>query len=305
MASNDPSAFDFDINAHGGWVDDQAAVQATLARMPMPLFADAAPHLAGTGAGKNILLYLAWKEVLGGWFQYPAQQIGCCVSRGFSEGVDLLECVQIALGHKSEKFEPTSHEAVYGMARVDIGGGRLIGDGAVGAWASEAVTKIGTIPQKMVGPYSDVLAKKWGRSGVPDEIKSHAGEHKVGASSLVTTTDQCDDALANGYPVPVCSNRGFTTTRDKDGFCYPRGVWPHCMLICGVRVDIPGYCIMQSWGMDNPTGPLALDQPPNSFWAPKDTVARMLAAQDSWTLSSFQGYPGQPLPSSWTYAGFA
>ena len=75
------------------------------------------------------------------------------------------------------------------------------------------------------------------------------------------------------------------------------------MLIVGVRNDDhPGACIFQSWGSDCPTGPLALDQPPNSFWADKNTVSRMLAMQDSWSLSSFEGYPSQDLPTHWNYS---
>ncbi len=294
-----------DLSHLGGWIDDQAAVQQVVATMPFPVAETAAANLIGSGAGQTVLLYKAWKDVYGDYFTYPAQKIGCCVSRGYSEGVDLLQCVQIALGKKAEKFTPTSHEAVYGMARVDIGGGRLWGDGAVGAWAAKAVTTIGTIPQELVGPYDDAKCKLWGNKGVPTEIKSHAGDHKVGAATMVTTADMLDDLLANGYPVPVCSNQGFTMTRDSNGFCAPRGSWAHCMLICGVRTDIPGYCIMQSWGMNVPDGPLALDQPPNSFWAPRRTVESMLRQQDTFALSSFKGYPGQPLPSNWSYDGFA
>ena len=53
-----------------------------------------------------------------------------------------------------------------------------------------------------------------------------------------------------------------------------------------------------------PSGPLALDQPSNSFWADRDVVASMLAMQDSWALSQFQGYPDQTIPDHWSYAQF-
>jgi hypothetical protein len=95
-------------------------------------------------------------------------------------------------------------------------------------------------------------------------------------------------------------------TRDADGFCKPRGVWGHCMLIVGVRGgDRPGACIFQSWGPDQPQGPLALDQPSNSFWADRAVVEGMIAAGDTWALSGFDGYPSRKLPAQWTYAGFA
>jgi hypothetical protein len=289
-----------------GWIHSPEEVEATLATMPRPLFAEAAPEVEGTGEGRTTLLYKAWKDVLEGYFPYPAQQIGCCVSRGFSEGIDLLECVEIAVGKEAETFTPTSHEAIYGMARVDVGGQRgSYEDGAVGAWAAKAVTLIGTVAQDVVGPYSDRLAKDWGARGVPDEVKAKAARHKVKTSSLVRTYAELEDALANGYPVPVCSNQGFTLQRDRQGFCRPEGQWAHCMLIAGVRTDRPGALIVQSWGMNVPSGPLDLDQPPNSFWADRQVVESMLGMRDSWALSRFDGYERQDLPAHWSWGGFA
>jgi hypothetical protein len=54
-------------------------------------------------------------------------------------------------------------------------------------------------------------------------------EHKIGAASLVSTLDELDAGLANGYVAIVCSNQGFTMERDQDGFCRPSGSWAHCM----------------------------------------------------------------------------
>ena len=298
---------DINYETLGGWVHSPDEVARHLATLNRPTFAEAAPRLSGAGTGKTTLLYKAFKDVNDGqYIPYVAQQIGDCVSHGFGHGVDLLECVQIAIGHKPQRLVQTATEAVYGMARVDIGGGSIRGDGAIGAWAAKAVSTIGTVSRDLVGPYSGQRAKLWGRSGVPDEIKARAGEHKVVTASLVSTYEELEDALANGYPVPVCSNQGFTMTRDEQGFCKPRGVWGHCMLIVGVRADErPGACIFQSWGPDQPAGPLALDQPPNSFWADREVVERMLAMQDSWAISGFDGYPGQTLPAHWGYDGFA
>lgn len=301
-----------------GWEPRPAEVEAILSQLARPTFAEAAPRLSGSGTGKTILLYKAFKDVFGRYPRYAAQIIGCCVSRGYEHGVDLRQCIQISIGKSGERLVFTSHEAIYGMARVDIGGGRIRGDGAVGAWAAKAVSTLGTVSAEQVakyaphadatdaGPYSDALAKDWGDNGVPAEIKRLAAEHKTAPPALVRTYEELEDALANGYPVPVCSNQGFTLTRDEQGFCRPKGTWGHCMLICGCRADErPGACIFQSWGPDNPSGPLALDQPTNSFWADRETVASMLAMQDSFALPIFDGYPGQTLPEHWTASGWA
>ena len=120
----------------GGWRHDPVAVGRALAGMPRPFFSASAPHLFGSGDGKTVLLYKAFKDVNGGQYvDYPAQTIGDCVSHGFGHGIDLLEAVQIAIGKKSEEFKQTATEAIYGMARVDIGGEHgSYQDGAVGAW---------------------------------------------------------------------------------------------------------------------------------------------------------------------------
>ena len=130
-----------------GWIHNPAEVQRTLAQMPRPYFAAAAPHLRSSGAFQTVLLYKAFLEVNGGqYIDYPAQTIGDCVSHGFGHGIDLLEAVQIALGHQAAAFKQTATEAIYGMARVDIGGERgSYSDGAVGAWAAQAVSTIGTL----------------------------------------------------------------------------------------------------------------------------------------------------------------
>jgi hypothetical protein len=296
-----------DVSKLGGWIYSPEEVSKHLSTLNRPTFALAAPQLSGAGTDRTTLLYKAFKDVTGGYIPYPAQEIGDCVSHGFGHGIDLLECVQIAIGQKSENLKQTATEAVYGLARVDVGGGQMgTEDGAVGAWAAKAVSTFGTVSRDLVGPYDGKRAASWGYYGVPAEIKARVGEHKVKTAAQVSTYEELEDALANGYPVPVCSNQGFTLTRDRQGYCQPKGVWGHCMLIVGVRSDDrPGACIFQSWGSSVPDGPLALDQPPNSFWADREVVTQMLAMQDSWALSNFDGYIGQSLPAHWSYAGFA
>jgi hypothetical protein len=297
-----------DYTKLGGWLRDPSAVSEMLASLPRPLFHTSATALRSSGAGKTVLLYKAWKDVNGGrYIDYPAQTIGDCVSHGFGHGIDLLEAVQITLGHKEELFKQTATEAIYGMARVDVGGQRgSFDDGAVGAWAAKAVSSLGTVSRELTGPYDGQRAKRWGADGVPSDLEQKAFQHRVQTASLVASYQELEDALANGYPVTVCSDQGFTLQRDADGFCQPRGCWGHCMLLVGVRTGSrPGACVFQSWGSGCPRGPLALDQPPNSFWADRSVVDAMLALRDSWSLSSFEGYPSQVLPDHWTYDGFA
>lgn len=287
-----------------GWRHDEEGIRRVAATMPYPVFAQAAPHLMGDGTDKDIFLYLAWKDVLKDYPAYIAQQIGDCTSFGTGHAIDLLQCVQIAIGKKAQEFQETCTEALYGDGRriANMLGG---GDGCYGSALAKAATQYGVVPRKEVGPYSGQRAQSWGATGTPDDVNTKASKHKIQTTSMVSTWEELCAALSNGYPVTVCSNQGFTMQRDQNGVCYPQGSWGHCMMIAGVRNSTGHALICQSWGPNTPSGPLANDQPNFSFWAPKDTVSAMISLQDSWAFSSFDGYPGQPLPSNWTQAGWS
>ena len=84
-------------------------------------------------------------------------------------------------------------------------------DGAVGAWAAKAISTEGTVSRNVTGAYDGQRAKLWGYQGVPADIKSQAVNHKVKTVSLVTTYEELEDALANGYPAHQSAHR----TRDS------------------------------------------------------------------------------------------
>jgi hypothetical protein len=160
--------------------------------------------------------------------------------------------------------EQVATEPLYGFSRVEVGKGRIGGDGSTGAWAARAVTDWGVLKRRVYGEYdfrkySGQLARTYGRSGVPNDLEPIARERIVDTTSLVVTDDEAKAALYNGYPLPVCSNQGFKQTRDKYGFCDPSGNWAHCMLARGICMAKRGGSfelaipIQQSWG-ESPTG---------------------------------------------------
>jgi hypothetical protein len=274
-----------------GWINDQRKVEAVLATLPMPLFEDAAPHLKGTGEDKDIILPVAFRKATGlkDLPQGP-QKIGDCVSWGWTAAIDLVQGTQILLG-KNEEYQESCSEAMYGLSRVQVGGERgSYQDGSVGAWAAKAANLYGYLSRKISGPYDPNRAKKWGAQGLPDEYLGECKKHTAATVSLVTDFEQARDAIANGYPVPVCSDQGFSMSRDKDGFCRPQGSWAHCMCFAGVKSGgRPGLLCLQSWGAN------VLDQPDNSFFVDAEVATRMLKQRDSFTLSGFTGYPGQDI----------
>jgi hypothetical protein len=284
-----------------GWRGIDSAQRACAA--PFPALAQIAPHLMTAATPTEpILLYKAWRQVLGKDPQYIAQQIGDCVSFGHAHGNDLLQCIEIGLGEPSI-FEETDTEFIYGESRKVAG--ILSGqDGSYGAAAVKAMTTVGMLSRVMLGAdggYSGDRAKRWGLSGPPANLEQKAGSFKLGAAALVTQWSELVAAIQNGYPVTTCTGQGFTLTRDSDGFARVRGTWGHCMCIAGVRFDRPGACILQSWGPDCPTGPRGLDQPTFSFWVDQAVVERILAEGDSWALSKSPAFSQRELPPAWKY----
>lgn len=167
-----------------------------------------------------------------------------CVSHGWGLGIDILACTEIVAGEREKWVAPVCTEIAYACSRVEIGGGRLgNSDGSMGSWMSAAVSKYGTLHRLKYldkydfTKYDGQVAKQLGRrgQGVPDELEPILREHPVRKVALVTSYKEARDAIVNGYPVPVCSNQGFTSTRDSDGFCRPKGRWGHC---CPARTQI-------------------------------------------------------------------
>lgn len=292
----------FDPQNLCGWIDhpDRLAFAAQF-----PTFAQAAPKcMASAGAGTDpVLLYKAWKDVLGDYPKYIAQVNGTCVSMGHGHGNDLLQCVEIATGEPSE-YRETDTEFIYATSREVAG---ILGrkDGSYGSAAVKAMMTIGVVSREMLGAdgvYSGSREEDWGLNGAPSKYKDMAAKYKLGNAALVSTWDELVAAVSNGYPTTICSNVGFTMTRDSQGFCSRWGFWAHCMMIGGVRFDRPGACIMQSWGPETPSGPTDLDQPHFSFWADQKVVEKILSQGDSWALSKSPDFVEKVLPAHWNWS---
>lgn len=269
---------------------------------------EAAPHLDGYYQGEDIGLFVAAKKCNNDQ-HLPAdkQTIGDCVSHGHARGIDYLYCTKQVSGLASstgpykEGITSCTSEIVYGECREE-GNGLGNQDGASGSWAVKALHKYGYIPRNGK-TYDGSLAKKYGKSGVPDNFKTEGQVHILEQYALVTTPDDCANVLKAGSPVTVCSNQGFSMTRNADGICQASGHWSHCMVIIGV-FTINGkkyFIILQSWGQNTPSGPSPMggQGPDNSFGAEWDVVGRMLASEnDSFALAGLKGF--EPMkPENW------
>jgi hypothetical protein len=155
-----------------------------------------------------------------------------CVSFGTATAIEHLMCVEIANGDP-EQYKDLAQEVIYGGSRVEVGGGRIGGDGSVGAWAAEFVKKWGVVARGVYGQYdlsrySESTCRSFGSRGVPDELEALAKKTPVQAITKVTSFDEACKALLQGYPIAICSNQGFTMQRDAEGFCRASGSWAHC-----------------------------------------------------------------------------
>lgn len=281
-----------------GWVYDWRSVNAYLAESPTPVFAASAAPLQGTGAKAVRLLYDEVRRVVGTDI-ILTQTIGDCVSQGWAQGCDYVACTQITAGSREKWVATCATEPIYALSRVEIGQGRIRGDGSVGAWAAKAVTEFGTIRRQKYGTidltsYSGDRARLWGSRGCPDELEPVAREHPIKTVSLVTSYEQARDAISNGYPVVVCSQQGFNDTRDSEGFMRAQGTWGHCMVFTAVddAHTRPGLLCQNSWGPAWISGPKRHNQPDGSGWVDAEVADRMLRIQpDSYAVSGFRGFP--------------
>src|SRR5262245_666502 len=103
-------------------------------------------HFDTTPAGRAVLgdtdVFL-WRHVRKAagreapWYPNINQQnVGCCVGAGWKHCADVCQATAI-VGGQSFEWRPVSAEVIYGGSRVDVGGGKISGDGSVGAWAKE------------------------------------------------------------------------------------------------------------------------------------------------------------------------
>lgn len=229
-----------------------------------------------------------------------------CVSWGMKHAVELLECAEILLKGDNEQFKYVFAPYIYGISRVQIGGGRINGDGSVGSWAADGVKRFGVLFSDTEGcpPYSGSVAKKWGnRPGPPSNFVEVGKKFPVKSTAAVTTWDELVEALFNYYPVTVASDIGYSMKPGADGFHIQNTSWAHQMCIAGLDKGgdgiEPHVYIWNSWGdahgtlKDFRTGK---QLPPGYLRVKKRDVEKMLRQKDSWAISAFEGFKTRSLP---------
>jgi hypothetical protein len=274
-------------------------VARLLGELPHPVFGAAAHALEESGKGKVSLPFKSLLKFDASFGPSERQTTGDCVSHATRNAVDITRSVEIDVAHEPEEFICRgATEAIYGSR----------GHGGQGMSCSEAARFVhnegGILLRKDYGfvdfsTYDSSIGSKWGRRGVPSEVRKEGKKHQVRTVSLVTSWEEARDALANGYALSVCSGYGFSSRRDADGYAKSKGSWNHAMtfIACNDTKQNggPGLLIQNSWGSWN-GGPKSFDQPDGSFWVKKNTVEKMVKARGTWVFSSVDGFPPRTLP---------
>lgn len=285
-----------------GWEYRPQEIRAIRSQQPFPRFRDT-PAYAVADIPDQVFLWEADRKVLGSVLPPKDQgQVGSCVSFGTNTAIRRTMLVEIANG-EPEEFRDIVEEVTYGGSRVEVGGGRIGGDGSVGAWAAEFVKRWGVIERGKHGNYdlsrySESTCRQFGDRGVPDDIEATVKLHPIQAVTQVATWEEAKAALASGYAIAICSDQGFSMQRDANGVCRPSGSWMHCMALDGyTKIGGKEYGhIENSWGPNAHTGPVGPGDPNiGGFWADAQTIARMLGQDDSWAFASVQGWPARQL----------
>ncbi|RCS43961.1 hypothetical protein DTL42_18415 [Bremerella cremea] len=306
---------------HFGYQPNPQATRKFLAQLPRANLREAAPQLFQADPPQDDIflyraLYDAHLKKYGVPWQVGRQGIGDCVSFGFAHGADIHLAVMWSLGDSAD-WKPTATESIYGGSRVEARGVSRGGwsDGSYGSAAAKWLREYGLVfrqPYETVdlSRYSAQRAKDWGNygNGGQDDngrLDAEARKHPVRTVALVRNFAEASAAIHSGYPVPVCSMVGFRMQRDADGFAQPQGTWPHCMCFIAARHGKrPGLLCLNSWGPNWITGPkYPSDMPDGSFWVDQRTVDRMLAQNDSFAVSGYDGFPFRKLDhAKWVQA---
>lgn len=300
-----PAITDADITCLCGWAGPEVAREAytELKGRFVPFRLSRAEGPAGED-NRRVVLWDNVKAVLGRHTENYAQQVGDCVSFGTKNAIEYLLCVEISRHLAGEgppppiDFHPIFPPYIYGISRVQIGGGRIGGDGSVGAWAAAGVSdpRYGVLPADEPGvpKYSGSLARVWGRRpGPPAQFIGIAKANLIKDVAKVTSFADAKAAIQNGYPVTVASNRGFRMAghvRSGKLWGIPSGSWAHQMCFVGYDSDPEEalYCL-NSWG-PGAHGTPPDDAPPGGFWVQAKVADSMLKAEDSFAYSGPKGF---------------
>lgn len=283
--------------AQRAWVDVFGAQESGRATWNFVVLADHLPP--GSEPAKRVALWAPVRQILGRDTPNYPQQVGDCVAFGAKNVEEYLQCQEIAAGDR-EEFHPVYPPYNYGTSRVQVGGGRLRGDGSTGAWMAAAAMRYGVLRADFPGvpPYSGQVSREWGRPpGPPEPFLQEGKMHIVRSAAPIGSVEEAALALSNGYPLTIASNQGFTMTAGRDGFHAPSGMWAHQMaIVYWAKEPEPHFGILNSWGdQHGRLRDFITDEewPIGMLRVRAEVVGRMISSGECFAYSQFDGFPAR------------
>jgi hypothetical protein len=284
-----------------GALCDPVDVDRLLGELPHPLFGAAAWGLEESGDGKLSLPFKSLLKFDPEFGPLERQTTGDCVSHAVRNAIDITRSVEIDNGEAESFIVRGATEPIYGSREH-------VGQGMHCSKAARFVHSTGGILLRQKYPeldldfsiYNSEIGTKWGRPGVPKNVREEGQKHQVQTVSLVTTVKEARDALFHGYALAVCSDQGFSSKRDKNGIAKASGTWHHAMCWCAVDdtrevFKETLFLVQNSWGLWN-SGEKRHDQPDGSFWIRERVAQKMLGQRGAWVFSNVDGFPARTLP---------
>lgn len=293
-------------DARHGWSADAFQSEETsqiVGSLPgFQIVGDNGELIVQDNAKANVRLWDAVVAVNGQHLPNIPQQVGDCVSWAYSHAGEYVICVEKAAGGQTE-FHRLFPPYIYGTSRVEIGRGKIKGDGSCMAWAVKAGQQFGVLRADAAGvpPYSGTLARQWGKDGPPRELIEASKMFTIGTVSPVRSTAEVRDAIANGYPVPFgAGGIGFDLVVVKYGRLLaepPSGSWSHAQCVIGYDGSgaEPLFCLLNSWGpLAGGKSPLS-GEPPGSYWITERSMDRIARQGDAFAISGFTGFKARKI----------
>ena len=302
----------------GGWVENERAVAEAceyLARSGAgPVYSDSEPQLKGhwerlkSRGVKGMFLWQWEREFFGKLLpadaQYAPPDEGTCVGRGTYRAIQDTLGTALSLGLIVGRPVLIAYEPIYAGSRVESGRGAIQGGGSNGGWAAQFVHRYGVIERKQYGSIDlsksrEDLASRWGRMGVPQELKAESANHIVPSAFYTPDTSSLADCLAAGYAGTCCSRWAFGG-RDQNGESRYSGPTAHCEEWCGVYVrqdGSTGFVRRNSHGDNVPGGPRVLgyaggsvELPWGGYGVSEQDAAGAMATGENWTFGVVGGF---------------
>lgn len=301
-----------------GCVLDEAITDSVTVAMQAcgqdPIFTGSRPELAGNWSRlksqgvKAVLL----PRIASAYFpDRPAdyQRRGTCVARGTYRAAWLSYLHSINAKLLPGKPIILAYEPIYGGSRVEIGKGRIGGDGSVGAWAADWLRLYGACERAKYQSADlsedtptgqESIAVEWGSNGIPADVEAACKKHPFRTHRTLNVEQQMD-AVSGGYAGAFCRGR-LNGSRDKYGMSRPAGSGAHCEAVVGVFVAHNGedaVLMQQSWG-NQPSGPAVLKMQDGEFPLPQGCYGLFASDQAAVWKNFAESWHFEPLEnSSW------